>query len=150
MPQTNHQLRAEQPAASCLQPQLQSEVNSTAHDPPSPSPSTIESTLMPFETEPDNTDLYYIYTTHSTFILADGTTLNMVTDAPTLDSGLPAQKQSRLLAGLPPADVGVDELFHAFTNPICGLMMAWQYSRMNAKSFAEFDCLGTFFEVQLE
>ncbi|KAG2033983.1 hypothetical protein BDR03DRAFT_935455 [Suillus americanus] len=64
-------------------------------------------------------------------------------------SGLPAQKQSTLLAGLPPADVGVDELFHAFTNPTCGLMMAWQYYGTNAKSFAKFDHLGTFFEDPL-
>ncbi|KAG1858089.1 hypothetical protein F4604DRAFT_1684977 [Suillus subluteus] len=58
-------------------------------------------------TEPDDTGLYRIYATCPTFIPADGTTLNTVTDAPTLDSGLPAQKQSTLLAGLPPADVGV-------------------------------------------
>jgi hypothetical protein len=104
---------------------------------------------VPFETEPDDTGLYRVYATCPTFIPADGTTLNTVTDAPTLDCGLPAQKQSKLLAGLPPADVGVDELFHTFTNPTCGLMMAWQYSGTNAKSFAEFDRLGTFFEDPL-
>ncbi|KAG2099546.1 uncharacterized protein F5147DRAFT_777234 [Suillus discolor] len=140
-----------EPITSCvlrnLQPPLQSEVNSPAHRPPSPSPSSVELILVPFETEPDDTGLYRIYATRPTFIPADA--LNTVTDAPTLDSSLPAQKQSRLLAGLPPADVGVDELFHAFTNPTCGLMMAWQYSRTNAKSFAKFDRLGTFFEDPL-
>jgi hypothetical protein len=150
MPRTNRQLRGEQSAASGLQSgPLRSEVNSTVHHPPSPSPSAVESILVPFETEPDDTGLYRVYATCPTFIPADGTTLNTVTDAPTLDCGLPAQKQSKLLAGLPPADVGVDELFHAFTNPTCGLMMAWQYSGTNAKSFAKFDRLGTFFEDPL-
>lgn len=150
MPRTDRQCRGEQSATSCLQPGLlQSEANNAALRPPSPSPSAVESILVPFETEPDDIGLYRIYPTRPTLIPADSTMLNTVTDAPTLDCGLSPQKWSKLLAGLPPADVGVDELFHAFTNPTCGLMMAWQYSGTNAKSFAEFDRLGTFFEDPL-
>jgi hypothetical protein len=45
--------------------------------------------------------------------------------------------------------VGIDELFDAFTNPTCGLLMAWQYAGTGLNSAAHFDRLGTFLDDPL-
>ena len=84
-----------------------------------------------------------------TLVPTDGTTLDTVTDAPTLDCGQPGPKCTKLLAGLASMDVGIDELFNAFTNPMCGLLMAWQYSGTGLNSAAHFDRLGTFLDDPL-
>lgn len=148
MPGTSRQQRGEQPqtAASASH----TEVNSAVTRPRSPSPTpSLEPTLVPFETKPDNMGLYRIYPTHPTLVPTDGTTLNTVTDAPTLDCGQPGSKCTKILAGLPSTDVGMDELFDAFTNPTCGLLMAWQYSGTGLNSAAHFDRLGTFLDDPL-
>jgi hypothetical protein len=104
---------------------------------------------VPFETKPDNMGLYRIYPTHPTLVPTDGTTLNTVTDAPTLDCSQPGSKCTKVLAGLPSTDIGTDELFDAFTNPRCGLLMVWQYSGTGLNLAMHFDCLGTFLDDPL-
>ncbi|KAG1886701.1 hypothetical protein F4604DRAFT_1917521 [Suillus subluteus] len=147
---TNHQRHDDRPQAATLGLQPAAIVNSAVNCPQSPSPSpSIEPTLVPFETKLDNMGLYCIYPTHPTLVPTDGTTLNTVMDAPTLDCSQPGSKCMKILAGLLSTDVGIDKLFDAFTNPMCGLLMAWQYAEIGLNSAAHFDHLSTFLDNPL-
>jgi hypothetical protein len=63
--------------------------------------------------------------------------LTAITDAPTLlDEDLDSDTIS--------TDISLDTLYSAFTSPIAGLLMAWQYSGGTTKSSHELDHLWTF------
>jgi len=119
------------------------------HDPspsPSPSESNEPSALIPFQTEPNEAGLFRVYSNQPT-TLPKNTTLEGVTDAPTLALGAGHTAPNSLghgLPGLSSSEIGNDELFEAFSNPTSGLLMAWQYSGTNQKSVAELQRLCNF------
>ncbi|KAF9232301.1 hypothetical protein BU15DRAFT_67584 [Melanogaster broomeanus] len=120
---------------------------------PSPSPSSnsqsersnsppIPTPLVPFTTEPDQFGLYRIYANLPTQISID--TLHSVSDAPSLrgTSNTEPTVVTRARLGVPGArDHAVQDVFAPFSNPTCGILMAWQYSGTNQKSGAELDRL---------
>ncbi|KAH7921017.1 hypothetical protein BV22DRAFT_1107414 [Leucogyrophana mollusca] len=94
--------------------------------------------------------LYRVYSAHPTLVPPDNTTLNNVCDAPALEAGEhPGAKAAGVLSGLPSSEIGPDELFAPFTNPSCGLLMAWHYSGSNDKSTIELDRLSAFLQDPL-
>ncbi|KAI6116540.1 hypothetical protein EDD16DRAFT_1708409 [Pisolithus croceorrhizus] len=118
--------------------------------PPPPSPLASSNSLCrsdeasqpePFISEPDSFGLYCMYVNQPTFIPIKS--LATACDAPTLDTG----DRSRVM--LPQSVMGLGEganptsgdIFAPFTNPTCGLLMAWQYSGTNQKSAAELNWL---------
>jgi hypothetical protein len=107
--------------------------------PPIPDPHA----LIPFETEPDNTGLFRIYTSRPS-LLSNNDTLESVTDAPTLAGGDRTTQSSRITEGLSTKEIGNDDLYTAFSNPTAGLLMAYQYSGTGQQSVAELQRLTTF------
>ena len=97
----------------------------------------------PFVSEPDSFGLYRTYFHRPTFVPLES--LVTACDAPTLDTGDILSKgfvppQSAMGPG-EGEDAAPSNIFAPFTNPTCGLLMAWQYTGTNQKSAAELDQL---------
>lgn len=112
--------------------------------------STDQPSADAFTTQPNSMGLYRVYPTRPTLIPPDDPCLVNLTDAPTLEGQRITESSAiRDSTGLASPDVDNEHLFDAFTNPSCGLLMAWQYSGSNTKSAAEFDRLATFMKDPL-
>jgi len=114
---------------------------------PSPPPSSSDPPNLPyaptpFQTKPDSFGLYRIYPTRPTQAPDENLTLEDVTDAPTLEQKHISSHGTH--TGFSPPEISDEELFQPFTNPTCGLLMAWQYSGSNAKSATELDRLAQY------
>ncbi|KIM64583.1 hypothetical protein SCLCIDRAFT_23320 [Scleroderma citrinum Foug A] len=97
----------------------------------------------PFISEPNSFGLYHTYFHQPMFVPLES--LVTACDAPTLDTGDILSKgfvppQSAMGPGKG-EDAAPSNIFAPFTNPTCGLLMAWQYTGMNQKSAAELDRL---------
>ncbi|KAG2029264.1 hypothetical protein BDR03DRAFT_1018636 [Suillus americanus] len=111
---------------------------------PSPEPSEHNVTpplSIPFQMEANNAGLYHIYITHPT-ILPNHNTLGAVTNVPMLAGDDQIPKSSWVTEGL--LAKGTEELFEVFSNPISGLLLAYQYSGTGQQSVAELQRLMTF------
>ena len=65
-------------------------------------------------------------------------------DTPTLDSTSTDNLAQPTTGGLSPSEITCDNLFSAFSSPMAGLLMCWQYSGSNMKSAGELNHLGSF------
>ena len=116
--------------------------------PPSPSLTSENPDLQPlaalleFQTEPDSFGLFRIYPSKPTHIPNSGTTLLNVVDAPTLLCK--SVQFSNLPNILPPSNITCENLFSAFSSPMAGLLMCWQYSKSNSKTKDKLNCLWTY------
>ncbi|KAF8551517.1 hypothetical protein OG21DRAFT_1417839, partial [Imleria badia] len=85
------------------------------------------------------------------FPRGDGT-IHSAVDAPTLDSAgansqPPVQdshSHAQPTGSLSPSEITHDNLFSAFSSPMAGLLMCWQYSGSNTKSAGELNRLRSF------
>lgn len=98
----------------------------------------------PFISEPSTFGLYCTYIHQPTFVPPD--TLAGACDAPTLLGTSDTSRgvvppQSAMGPGEGANATDDNDIFAPFTNPTCGLLMAWQYSGTNLKSATELDRL---------
>jgi hypothetical protein len=95
--------------------------------------------------EPGSMGLFHIYPMRPTLFPPDDSNLISLTDAPTLEGQqATGSNAARASTGIRLPDVDIDNLFDAFTNTSCGLLMAWLYSGTPQKSNAEAICLARY------
>ncbi|KAG6369756.1 hypothetical protein JVT61DRAFT_13629 [Boletus reticuloceps] len=130
-------------------------VQSLLHSPSplnrSPSPPE-QPAIIKYQTEPDDMGLFWVYPRHPTMFLKGDQTIHSAVDAPTLDSAesqLPGQDShsvTQTTGGLSPLEITCNNLFSAFSSPMAGLLMCWQYSGSNMKSVGELNHLRSFIQ----
>ncbi|EGO04309.1 hypothetical protein SERLA73DRAFT_68008 [Serpula lacrymans var. lacrymans S7.3] len=139
MPLTAHQQLAHNPKLT-PPPQLPDIPELEVHDVDN------NNSVICYTTKPNTMGLYHVYPTCPTLVPID--TLDDVCDAPTLhQASQPALPP--VLSCVPRSAAETDDVFSAFTNPTCGLLMAWQHSGTTMKSGAELNRLLHFIQHPL-